>query len=71
MKNFDHSSGHYLNIESGKIYYEIAGTENRPVLLVLHGGFGTLEDLNDILTDLGEQFMLIGIDSRGHGRSGV
>jgi len=46
MKTFNHQSGQYLNIDSGKIYYEMAGNENKPILLVLHGGFGTMEDLN-------------------------
>jgi pimeloyl-ACP methyl ester carboxylesterase len=69
MKIFDHQSGQYLNIESGKIYYEVAGNENKPVLLVLHGGFGTMEDLNNILDELKHRFTIIGIDSRGHGKS--
>jgi pimeloyl-ACP methyl ester carboxylesterase len=68
-KAFDHQSGQYLSVDSGKIYYETAGTENKPVLLVLHGGFGTLEDLNNIVADLAGNFTLIGIDSRGHGKS--
>src|SRR5450755_3055617 len=62
MKTFNHQSGQYLNIDSGKIYYEMAGNENKPVLLVLHGGFGTMEDLN-------YKFNILGIDSRGHGKS--
>lgn len=49
MGIFNHQSGHYLEIGTAKIYYEIAGTSNKPVLLVLHGGFGTLEDINVLL----------------------
>src|SRR5450631_83455 len=69
MNLFDHQSGRYLNIDSARIYYEMAGRENKPVLLVLHGGFGTLEDLNNILGELSYKFIILGIDSRGHGKS--
>lgn len=69
MKNFDHNSGAYLECDGAKIYYEVTGNENRPVLLLLHGGFGNIEDFNTILPDLSQQFKIIGIDSRGHGKS--
>ncbi len=69
MKAFDHQLGQYLNTDTGRIYFEMAGGEDKPVLLVLHGGFGTLEDLNNILTELGDKFTILGIDSRGHGKS--
>jgi pimeloyl-ACP methyl ester carboxylesterase len=66
---FDHQSGQYLDIDTAKIYYEIAGATDKPVLLVLHGGLGTLQDMNVLLPALSKQFMLLGIDSRGHGKS--
>jgi pimeloyl-ACP methyl ester carboxylesterase len=69
MNSFNHKSGEYLTIMSGKIYYEMSGNENKPVLLVLHGGFGTMEDLNGILDELTHRFTILGIDSRGHGKS--
>ena len=65
MKNFDHNSGVYLECDGAKIYYEVTGNENRPVLLLLHGGFGSIEDFNAILPDLNQRFKIIGIDSRG------
>lgn len=37
--------------------------------MVLHGGFGTLEDFNIILPELDKNFRVIGIDSRGQGKS--
>lgn len=40
MKNFDHNSGAYVEIGTARIYYEITGHKNGPVLLVLHGAFG-------------------------------
>jgi pimeloyl-ACP methyl ester carboxylesterase len=69
MNMFGHQSGTYLQIGNAKIYYEIAGNINGLALLVLHGGFGNNEDLNDILPGLAHNFKLIGIDSRGHGMS--
>ena len=69
MKNFDHISGAYLETDGAKIYYEVTGNENRPVLLLLHGGFGNIEDFNTILPDLNKNFKIIGIDSRGQGKS--
>ena len=69
MKKFDHNSGAYLEIDAAQIYYEVTGNENSPVLLLLHGGFGSIEDFNTILPDLSQRFKIIGIDSRGHGKS--
>jgi pimeloyl-ACP methyl ester carboxylesterase len=70
MKNFNHNSGEYLAASDGaKIYYEITGYETGPVLLLLHGGLGSIEDFNTILPNLTERFKIIGIDSRGHGKS--
>jgi len=69
MKGFDHDSGEYLDIDGAKIYYEIKGKEDGPALLLLHGGFGTMEDFNVILEELLLEYKIIGIDSRGQGRS--
>ncbi|MHB1698424.1 MAG: alpha/beta fold hydrolase [bacterium] len=69
MRNFDHNSGEYLDIDGARIYYEVAGNENSPALLVLHGGFGNMEDFNAMLLDLNKEFKVIGIDSRGQGKS--
>jgi pimeloyl-ACP methyl ester carboxylesterase len=52
MKTFHHDSGEYLDIDGARIYYEITGNENSPALLVLHGGFGNIEDFNTILPGL-------------------
>ena len=58
-----------LDIDEARIYCEVTGNESSPALLVMHGGFGNLEDLNTILPDLDKEFKVIGIDSRGHGKS--
>lgn len=56
-------------MDGAEIYYEEKGHRDRPALVFLHGGIGTIEDFNPILSRLKGGFRLIGIDSRGHGRS--
>src|SRR6266849_8656389 len=69
MKTFDHNSGEYLQIDGSKIYFETVGNEDSPALLFLHGGFGNIEDFNITLPNINESFRIIGIDSRGQGKS--
>jgi len=69
MRSFDHISGKYFNIDDAKIYCETFGDEKKPVLLFLHGGLGNIEDFNDVISELPDKFSIIGIDSRGHGKS--
>jgi pimeloyl-ACP methyl ester carboxylesterase len=66
---FDHRCGFDLKVEGAQVYCELAGREDGPALLMLHGGLGDIEDLNSIVADVGPDFRVIGIDSRGHGRS--
>lgn len=65
----DHRHGEYLEAKGTRIYFEECGKHDGPALLLLHGGFGTLEDFNAVIPALTKQFRVIGIDSRGHGRS--
>ncbi len=69
--SFNHRSGKYINIDDAKIYYEIIGNNNdtAPVLLILHGGLGNIEDFNDVISMIPDEYRIIGIDSRGHGKS--
>ena len=66
---FNHSSGDYLDIEGTNIYYEVIGNKTSPALVFLHGGFGNIEDFNPILDGLDKTFRIVGIDSRGQGKS--
>ena len=43
--------------------------EIKEVLILLHGGFGNMEDFNPLLAQLEKDFRIIGIDSRGQGKS--
>ena len=69
MQRFDHVSGNTLDADGAAIYYEVQGDPKDPVLLLLHGGLGNIEDFNGILPLLRGRFQIVGIDSRGHGRS--
>ena len=66
MGSFDHISGSSLRLGDAELYYEQRG--EGPVLLLLHGGVGTLTHFNPILDGL-KGFRVVGMDSRGHGRS--
>lgn len=66
---FSHTTGRLVARGDAEIYVEEIGVPDGPVLLMLHGGFGTIEDFNSIAPTLSRHFRLIGIDSRGHGRS--
>ena len=69
MGTFNHNSGQYLEVSGAKIYYEEIGNKEKPVLLILHGGLQDMENLNSVASYLSEDFRIIGIDSRGHGKS--
>lgn len=69
MAFFTHSSGEYLQVGDATIYFEVTGNPSGEALLLLHGGMGNLTDFNGIVDKLPNQFKLIGMDFRGHGKS--
>jgi pimeloyl-ACP methyl ester carboxylesterase len=69
MSLFQHRSGEYLDVDGASIYYESTGAESGPILLFLHGGMGSIEDFNAALPLIDKRFRIVGIDSRGHGKS--
>jgi pimeloyl-ACP methyl ester carboxylesterase len=66
---FNHKTGKYLDIDGANIYYEEIENIRKPTLLFLHCGFGNIEDFNPILQMFSNDYHIIGIDSRGHGKS--
>lgn len=58
MSRFDHRSGQSVDIDGASIYYEIVGQEGAPALLLLHGGFGDMEDFNGLLPGLTRRLWL-------------
>jgi pimeloyl-ACP methyl ester carboxylesterase len=69
MSKFMHHDGSFMKADSARIYYEELGNKNGPALLMLHGGFGTMEDFNPIVSPLVKEFRIIGMDGRGQGKS--
>ena len=61
------NNGQYLSICGTQIYYEEYG-DGIPLLL-LHGGFGSIEYYGMVIPELSKHFKVIAIDSPGHGRS--
>lgn len=66
---FDHKSGAYLPTEDANVYYETQGNPDKPPLLFLHGGLRHMATLNPLAQRLAEDYYLIGLDSRGQGKS--
>jgi pimeloyl-ACP methyl ester carboxylesterase len=66
---FNHKTGKYLEIDGANIYYEEIENAGKPVLLFLHGGMGNIADFNPIVPMFADDYHIVGIDSRGHGKS--
>lgn len=70
MQSFQHRSDTSLHVDGAEIYFELSGNTHGPPLVLLHGGLGSIEDFNPLLLNgLADTHRLVGIDSRGHGRS--
>jgi pimeloyl-ACP methyl ester carboxylesterase len=65
--SYGSNSGKYQTIQNTKIYYEEYGSGSP--LLLLHGGFGSIHDFQQVIPALAIHFRVIAIDSPGHGRS--
>lgn len=65
---FDHREGQHVEVAGARIWVQCIGPEEGPPLVLLHGGLGTMADFNSLLPALAG-WRLIGIDSRGHGKS--
>ena len=64
------SAGHYFNVGDAKIYYEIYG-KGKP-LVMLHGGvYGYIDEFAPFISKLAENFQVICIATRGHGKSEI
>jgi pimeloyl-ACP methyl ester carboxylesterase len=61
-------AGHYMQTKDAKIYYEVYG-KGQPVV-VLHGGlFGSTVEMADFIDKLKQNYLVIAISLRGHGKS--
>ncbi len=62
-----YAQGQYAEINEIKIYYEIHG-KGEPLLLI-HGGFGSIENFSNQIPTFTEYFRVIVPESRGHART--
>lgn len=61
-------AGHYVQAKDAKIYYEVYG-KGQPIVL-LHGGlFGSTVEMTDFIDKLKQNYQVIAISTRGHGKS--
>jgi len=68
---FNHKTGNYLEVADANIYYEVIENIGKPTLLFLHGGMGNIADYNPIVPLFADDYHIVGIDSRGHGKSAL
>jgi len=66
---FNHKAGTHFEIDGASIYYEVIENIGKPTLLFLHGGMGNIADFNPVLPLFADDYHIVGIDSRGHGKS--
>jgi len=57
----------YIPTGGSQVYYEAMG-EGEPLLL-LHGGFGTVEDFASVTPELAKHFKVVAFERPGHGRT--
>lgn len=65
--NTDKPAGKYADVNGIRLYYEVYGS-GRP-LIMLHGGFGSVEMLSALIPTLALNHQVIGVDLYGHGRT--
>ena len=58
-----------IEYQGALLHYQIGGKEAASVIVLLHGGFGSIADFAPLLPQLQQHYCVIAIDTRGHGRS--
>ena len=61
----------FIKHQGATLHYQIGGTETAPVIVLLHGGFGSITDFAPLSPRLQQHYRVIAIDTRGHGRSSL
>ena len=62
----------YIEVEDGSsVYCEKSGNPDGEPLVMLHGGLGSIRELDVIREYVSSDFRLIAIDFRGHGKSAL
>ncbi|MBO5651236.1 MAG: alpha/beta hydrolase, partial [Selenomonas sp.] len=63
-------AGHYVQAGDAKIYYEVYG-EGKPVFVFHGGGVGTPYEMGQLIDKLRQNYQVIAVSTRGHGRSEI
>ena len=58
-----------IEYQGAMLHYQIGGKETASVIVLLHGGFGSIADFASLLPRLQQHYRVIAIDTRGHGCS--
>lgn len=69
MQILNHKTGQTISINGASIYYEEVGNQSGIPILMLHGGFGTLEDFEPVISNFLSEYRIIAMDGRGQGKS--
>ncbi|MDO4640661.1 MAG: alpha/beta fold hydrolase [Neisseria sp.] len=60
---------YYFDYQGARLHYQIGGLQSAPVMVLLHGGFGSINDFAALLPRLQAHYRIVAIDTRGHGQS--
>ena len=63
-------AGHYVQAGDAKIYYEVYGT-GKPLFVFHGGGVGTPYEMRQLIDKLRQDYQVIAVSTRGHGRSEI
>lgn len=63
------AGGKYLDVNGVKYYYEVHGKGDP--LLLLHGGFGSIDMFGPVLAQIASRRQVIAVDLQGHGRTAL
>mmetsp|Transcript_61137 Transcript_61137/g.85041 ORF Transcript_61137/g.85041 Transcript_61137/m.85041 type:complete len:340 (-) Transcript_61137:344-1363(-) len=65
------SSSKFVKLSNGaEMHYRDEGNINKPVLVMIHGGFGSLQNWEGWICPLQDDYRLISMDLLGHGLTG-
>ncbi|MEP0710479.1 MAG: alpha/beta hydrolase, partial [Algoriphagus sp.] len=64
------TAGKFVDVGDAKLYYEIYGT-GIPLVILHGGGVGSIYEMHQFIDSLSQNFQVIAISTRGHGKSGL
>lgn len=72
LKAYVNAESKFIDLPNGaNMHYRDEGTPNKPALVMVHGGFGSLHNWEGWIPELSNDFRLISMDLLGHGLTGT